>query len=158
MEIIIDGHKIEVISGETILKAAQRSGINIPNLCSAKGMCSDKGFCRLCIVELKTSMGIKLVESCTFQVWEEIQVRTSSPLIESIRRSMINLLIGRGDISPGELAEMINVTQTENNRMTEILALSDPDIDAALVQYRRRQTENVLMKDRQLQGRLEGDK
>ena len=118
MEIIIDGHKIEVISGETILKAAQRSGINIPNLCSAKGMCSDKGFCRLCIVELKTSMGIKLVESCTFQVWEEIQVRTSSPLIESIRRSMINLLIGRGDISPGELAEMINVTQTENNRMS----------------------------------------
>ncbi|MEN6460174.1 MAG: sigma 54-interacting transcriptional regulator [Syntrophomonas sp.] len=115
MEIIIDGQKIESIPGETFLQAAQRSGIYIPNLCSANGICSDKGLCRLCTVELKTVRGVQLVESCTYQISEEIKVRTSSPLIEDIRHSMINLMIGRGDITPEGLADMINATQTDSN-------------------------------------------
>jgi NADH dehydrogenase/NADH:ubiquinone oxidoreductase subunit G len=57
MEIIIDEHCVEVIPGETILELAQRSGIYIPNLCSSNGICCEKGLCRLCVVEIKTSSG-----------------------------------------------------------------------------------------------------
>lgn len=124
MEIIIDEQKVAAIPGETILQAAQRAGLSIPNLCSASGICSEKGSCRLCTVEIKTSRGIRLVEACTYEIAEEIKIRTSSRLIEGIRRSMINLLIGRGDISPEELANMINAGQTD---LIDVASYLGPD-------------------------------
>lgn len=127
MNIVINGEKVAATPGETILEAAQRAGINIPNLCSASGVCSEKGFCRLCTVEIKTSSGVRLVEACTCPITEEISVRTSSRLIEGIRRSMINLLIGRGDISPEELARMINAGQTDIIDVARYLGPDSPE-------------------------------
>jgi 5-(carboxyamino)imidazole ribonucleotide mutase len=88
------------------------------------------------------------------------------------RRPVIGLPVAAGPLQgqdalysivqmpPGVPVATVGIDNARNAALlaAEILALSDPDIDAALVQYRRRQTENVLMKDRQLQGRLEGDK
>jgi len=116
MEIIIDEHCIEAIPGETILELAKRTGIYIPNLCD-NSIISERGSCRLCIVELKTSEGIQLVESCKYAIKEKIVVRTSSPLIEGIRRNMINLMIGLGDISPDEVIKRIDIAQISNNLM-----------------------------------------
>ncbi|MDD2373091.1 MAG: sigma 54-interacting transcriptional regulator [Syntrophomonadaceae bacterium] len=119
MEIIIDEHCVEVIPGETILELAQRSGIYIPNLCSSNGICCEKGLCRLCVVEIKTSSGVKLVESCSYKIAEEMKVRTSTPLIEGIRHSILNLFIGKGDLTPGDLAELINFAEQHNSGIDE---------------------------------------
>lgn len=119
MEIIINDHCVEAIPGETILQLAQRAGIYIPNLCSLNGICCEKGLCRLCVVEIKTAGGIKLVESCSYKITEEMKVRTSSFLIEDIRHSMLNLLIGRGDLTPQDLTEMINFAEQQNIRVDE---------------------------------------
>jgi len=111
MEIIIDKQKIEATPGETILQTAERAGIRIPNLCGQQEACGGKGLCRICIVEVKTGNGTRLVESCTFPVTEEINVRTSSPLIDDIRRSIVSLLVGRGDLPPGSVGKLITVAQ-----------------------------------------------
>ncbi len=111
MIITIDKQRVEANPGDTILQAAKNAGILIPNLCHQPNACSSNGMCRLCIVEVKTTSGTRLVESCTYAVREGIEVRTSSPLIEDIRRSMISLLVGKGDIPPDSIAKIIGSDQ-----------------------------------------------
>lgn len=57
---------------------------------------------------------------------------------------------------PGVPVAAVGIDNSRNAALlaAEILALSDSNIDAALVQYRRRQTETVLNKDKQLQDKL----
>ena len=52
VEFRLDGKTVEAFEGETILKAAQRHGVDIPHLCYKDGLRPD-GNCRACVVELK---------------------------------------------------------------------------------------------------------
>jgi NADH-quinone oxidoreductase subunit G len=47
----IDGHEVPFESGDTIIRAAQRSGIDIPHYCWHPGL-SVAGNCRMCLVEV----------------------------------------------------------------------------------------------------------
>jgi formate dehydrogenase major subunit len=49
---LLDGKSIEAYEGESILKAAERSGVCIPHLCYKDGLRAD-GNCRACVVEIK---------------------------------------------------------------------------------------------------------
>ena len=135
MKVVIDNQEIETTPGNTILETAEQAGIHIPNLCMYQKPCGGNGLCRLCIVEVKTSNGTHLVESCTYPVMEEMMIRTSSPLIEDIRRNMISLLVGRGDFPPGKVAEFINVAQKE------------PVPDFALIPSDPLNEENLAIRD-----------
>ena len=46
----IDGQKLSVKKGTTIMEAAENIGINIPRLCYLEGI-NDIGACRVCVVE-----------------------------------------------------------------------------------------------------------
>ncbi len=48
----LDGREVSAATGETILEAASRHGIEIPHLCYTPGMRPD-GNCRACVVEIK---------------------------------------------------------------------------------------------------------
>ena len=52
VNITIDGKKISVTEGTTILEAAKQNGINIPTLCFLKDL-NEIGACRVCIVEVE---------------------------------------------------------------------------------------------------------
>ncbi len=47
----LDGVALQAHAGETILKAAQRHGVDIPHLCYTDGLRPD-GNCRACVVEV----------------------------------------------------------------------------------------------------------
>ena len=47
----LNGKQITAGADETILKAAQRSGVEIPHLCYKDGLRAD-GNCRACMVEI----------------------------------------------------------------------------------------------------------
>ena len=47
----IDQQTVHALEGETIFKAAQRHGIDIPHLCFKDGLRPD-GNCRACVVEI----------------------------------------------------------------------------------------------------------
>lgn len=96
MIIKIDGIEIEVTPGETILEAAKKSGINIPTLCYSKAF-GGKGHCRMCMVEVKSGNATRLVASCTYPITSEIEVKTSTPAIEKIRRNIIMLISKRAE-------------------------------------------------------------
>lgn len=96
MMIKIDGSEIDVIPGETILEAANKSGINIPTLCYSKAF-GGKGHCRMCMVEVKNGDVTRLVASCTYPITGYIEVKTSTPAIEKIRRNIVMLMAKRAE-------------------------------------------------------------
>ena len=52
VEFKLNGKDVVAHGGETILKAAQRHGVEIPHLCYKDGLRPD-GNCRACVVEIK---------------------------------------------------------------------------------------------------------
>ena len=91
MKISIDHQEIEVNPGETILEAAKKNGIHIPTLCYHEAY-GGQGMCRMCMVEVKTGHTTRMVASCTYPIYEEIKVKTSTPAIEKIRKNIVALL------------------------------------------------------------------
>ena len=63
----IDGTKITVNEGTTILEAAKQAGIDIPTLCFLKEI-NEMGDCRMCIVEVEGRRGF--ATSCIQKVDE----------------------------------------------------------------------------------------
>ena len=63
-EIILNGKKVQINPGETILSAARREGIRIPTLCSHEAL-APYGACRLCIVEVEAAGKKQILTSCT---------------------------------------------------------------------------------------------
>ncbi len=61
----IDGKKIEVPPGATVLEAARGAGIYIPTLCYDPDL-KPYGACCLCVVEVKGMRGSKFKKYCIF--------------------------------------------------------------------------------------------
>lgn len=99
MKIIVDGKEIDAVLGEPLLRAVQRAGINIPTLCYHESL-EGQGRCRLCMVEVNEGGKKEVVASCTYPVKAGIEVATSTPFIDKIRRNIIMLLYKRATGSP----------------------------------------------------------
>ena len=65
LDATIDGIKLQVPEGSTILDAANVTGVNIPTLCYMKDMIPD-GSCRICLVSVEGAPA--LVPACVFPV------------------------------------------------------------------------------------------
>ncbi|HYE81863.1 MAG TPA: 2Fe-2S iron-sulfur cluster-binding protein [Clostridia bacterium] len=92
MKIIIDGKSCEAEHGEYILDVAKRNGIDIPTLCNSDAL-PGLGSCRLCVVELTERNRTKVVASCIYPINREAEVKTNSPKIIGIRKSIMRLLL-----------------------------------------------------------------
>ncbi|WP_299024680.1 formate dehydrogenase subunit alpha [uncultured Thermanaerothrix sp.] len=88
--VTIDGKKIEVPEGMTVLEAAAQAGITIPTLCYHKDL-SPHGGCRLCVVEVKGAR--TPLASCTLPVNDGMEVTTESPALHESRRTILQLLL-----------------------------------------------------------------
>ena len=99
MKIIVNDQEINAVYGETLLETTRKAGIQIPTLCYHEAF-GGEGRCRLCMVEIEKDGQKKVVASCTYPVTAEISVRTSTPVIEKIRRNIIMLLYKRASGSP----------------------------------------------------------
>ncbi|OQC50441.1 MAG: NADP-reducing hydrogenase subunit HndC [Tenericutes bacterium ADurb.Bin024] len=92
VNITIDNKKLEVDSNITVLQAATDADINIPRLCFLKGI-SETSSCRICVVE---DVGRnRLVNSCTYKVYEGLNILTTSPRV--IKQIKINLELIAGN-------------------------------------------------------------
>ena len=88
----IDGQTIEALEGSSILEAAREHGIEIPTLCYHEAL-EPYGGCRLCVVELKTPVGPRLVASCVYPAEEGAVVETDSEMVHRSRRMTAELLL-----------------------------------------------------------------
>lgn len=90
----IDGQKISVPAGTTILQAAEKVGIKIPHLCYLKDI-NEIAACRVCLVE-KVGMD-KLVTACNTEVEEGVEILTNSPRVREVRRINVELILSDHD-------------------------------------------------------------
>lgn len=92
VEITINGIKMKVKKGTTILDAAKNSGIIIPTLCHHPDL-KLAGICRVCTVEVDG----KLEASCSYAVSRPVDVITHSNKIRESRKAIVELLLTKHD-------------------------------------------------------------
>lgn len=85
----IDDRDVTARADETILTVARQNGINIPTLCHLEGL-SERGACRLCIVEVKGAP--RLMPACVTLPREDMEVTTNSERVMDYRRKILELL------------------------------------------------------------------
>ncbi len=90
IELTIDGKKITAEKGSTILEAALKNGIKIPNLCYDKRL-KPYGGCRICIVEIEGQR--KLEASCATFAKDGMVVKTDTPKLRKARQTVLELLL-----------------------------------------------------------------
>jgi len=99
MKIIINDQEVNAVYGETLLETSRKAGIHIPTLCYHEAF-GGEGRCRMCMVEVEKNGLKKVVAACTYPVTDEVSVRTSTPVIDKIRRNIIMLLYKCASGSP----------------------------------------------------------
>ncbi len=86
----IDGSLVSARADENLLDVIREQGIEIPTLCHLDGL-SERGGCRLCLVEIEGSP--KLAAACVTKVQEGMSVRTDSELLQEYRKMTLELLL-----------------------------------------------------------------
>jgi formate dehydrogenase major subunit len=86
----IDGQRVTVAAGTSVMRAAALTDINIPKLCATDSL-EPFGSCRLCLVEIDGRRGYPA--SCTTPVEAGMVVRTQSPKLQQLRKGVMELYI-----------------------------------------------------------------
>jgi len=90
VEVEVDGFKVSVPEGTSVMRAASEIGINIPKLCATDSL-EPFGSCRLCLVEVEGRKGTPA--SCTTPVAPGMKISTQTPRLEKLRRGVMELYI-----------------------------------------------------------------
>lgn len=86
----VNNQEIEAQSGETILSALERHGIQVPTLCHMKGFLPS-GACRMCVVEDEKTG--RMITSCSYPVENGMTLQTNSPKVIDARKTIVELLL-----------------------------------------------------------------
>lgn len=91
INVTIDGIKVAVPKGSTVLDAAKAAGIQIPTLCYMEG-CKPLGACRVCLVEVEGAKG-GLQASCAYPASDGMVVRTNTRRVRNARKTVVELML-----------------------------------------------------------------
>jgi len=120
--VTIDGIRVQVEKGATLLDAAKKAGVWIPTLCYHPAI-SQPATCRLCMVELDRGDWKQLVTACNYPVRHDLVVSVSSERAVRARRGVMQLLLARAPECEEltALAERMGVEGTPYPKVTESL-------------------------------------
>lgn len=95
MNITIDGHKLQVEPGTTILEAARKINVEIPTLCYMNlidmNIEHKPGGCRVCVVEVAGRRN--LAPSCVTKCWEGMEIKTHTMRVLNARKTVLELIL-----------------------------------------------------------------
>ncbi len=90
VNLTIDGIKVSVPEGSTILQAAKEVGVKIPTLCYHPDQ-AVKANCRVCVCEVE---GNRLLQAaCAQPVMEGMVVKTRTPKVIEARKTILELIL-----------------------------------------------------------------
>ena len=95
VSLTIDGIKVQVPAGTTVLEAACSANIQIPTLCYLKDV-NQIGACRMCLVDTGARA---LAAACVMPVSDGMVVKTNTPAIREARKVTLELLLSNHDRS-----------------------------------------------------------
>jgi len=117
----IDDQEVKALEGSSLLEAARENGIEIPTLCYHEAL-EPYGSCRLCVVEVETPRGPRLVASCVYPAEEGAVVKTNSEMVRRSRRMTAELLL-----AAAPHAKVIQELAAEMGVQEPRVSLSDND-------------------------------
>ncbi len=106
----IDGRRIEIPQGSSVLDAVNASGTYVPQLCKDPDM-KPIGACRTCLVEIDGTRGFPA--SCSVPAAQGAVVRTDTPEVRAVRSGVIELtmaMLPDGNGSDGAAKEYRELT------------------------------------------------
>jgi len=92
VSLTLNGLRVSVEAGMTVLEATRFFGFHISTLCHLEGL-SCYGACRLCVVEIGEGASARLVTSCTYPAEEGLKVRTASSRVVRARKMILELML-----------------------------------------------------------------
>jgi predicted molibdopterin-dependent oxidoreductase YjgC len=114
VSLTIDGRKVSVREGTTILAACREIGIEIPTLCFLETL-HPINACRICVVEVEG--GRVLVPSCSRAAEEGMVVHTQSSRVKHSRKLVLEMLASSVDLSTTpQVAEWIEEYEAKPER------------------------------------------
>lgn len=120
INLTIGGKRITAEKGLSVLDAALKAGMYIPNLCHHPDL-SPFGACRLCLVEIRGMRG--LPAACSTLVEEGMIVQTETPKTKQMRRVALELLIAS---HPGECLTCDKNLRCELQALVAYLGVDKP--------------------------------
>jgi formate dehydrogenase alpha subunit len=90
IELSINGQKVEVEEGASVLDAARQARVFVPTLCHQRDL-SPFGGCRMCMVEIEGVRGFPT--SCTTPAVQGMVVQTETEKLQQLRRGVLELLL-----------------------------------------------------------------
>jgi len=131
---MIDGRRVDVPAGSTILDAARSLGIDIPTLCYRPGLDPETS-CMVCVVKLKDPD--RIVPSCAALARDGLVVESDTEEIREARRTALELLLGDhlGDcvapceaVCPASLRIPKMLRRIRAARLDEAIAIARDDL------------------------------
>lgn len=89
VNVTIDGVRVSVPAGTTVLQAAHQAHIRIPTLCFLKDI-NEFGACRMCVVDVGAR---SLAAACVMPVSEGMVVKTNTPAVRAARKAVLELIL-----------------------------------------------------------------
>ena len=96
VEITVDGKKVSVREGATLLEALRREDVDTPTLCYLENL-TPVNVCRVCVVELEGSR--TLVPSCSRKAEQGMVIKTDSERVRNSRKMVLEFLGSSVDLS-----------------------------------------------------------
>ena len=121
--VTIDGKKVEVKKGATVLDAARKAGIYVPTLCFDEDL-KPYGACCMCVVEIEGMRG--LPTSCTTPATNGMVVHTDSKLANESRKITMQLIMAN---HPNECLTCAKNQNCELQRMAHYLGVDEAGFD-----------------------------
>lgn len=133
INIKINGVPVQAEPGDTVLLAAERAGVEIPNLCYQKSL-APYGACGMCVVESNVSP--KLLRACSATVSEGMEIDTESERVLKARRLALELMMGDHD---GDcVAPCVLNCPAHTNCQKYLAQIAEGDYEAAMETIREK--------------------
>jgi NADH-quinone oxidoreductase subunit G len=138
--VTVDGKKVEVAMGATILDATRAAGARVPTLCHDNKL-HPFGACRVCLVEVEGTPR-KFTPSCTTPATDNMVVKTMTPSLIEARRMVLELLLIKHPLDcpvcdkagACQLQDLVHEYGLGQSRFDAEKGYLPPDLESAVVE------------------------
>ncbi|MBE5777147.1 MAG: 2Fe-2S iron-sulfur cluster binding domain-containing protein [Clostridiales bacterium] len=128
LNVTIDGVKVSVPAGTTVLEAARQANIHIPTLCYLKDI-NEIGACRMCVVDVGARA---LAAACVMPVSEGMVVKTNTPAVRQARKSVLELILSNHE---RKCLSCVRSHNCELQQLAKELGVEESHFDGENIEY-----------------------
>ncbi len=140
INVTIDGVKVSVPAGTTVLEAARKANIHIPTLCFLKDI-NEIGACRMCVVDVG---GRALAAACVMPVSEGMVVKTNTPKVRESRKAVLELILSNHE---RKCLSCVRSQNCELQKLAKELGVEESRFDGANINYPLDEISPSLVRD-----------